>query len=139
MFRLIFRDKVTNLDCKRKAFLKDSSILSIGTSCTDFLSLLVPCEYPTAFAAGDGAIGDTNNLTNVRNAHCFQRLALGIADVVVGMALRHEKVAAPAFEFANAAARQAADPLALLVIDIVPVLCLLDIRYLLAKSSCSYC
>ena len=114
-------------------------LLSMGTSCTDFLSLLVPCEYPTAFAAGDGAVGDTNDLANVRDAHCLQRLPLGIADVIERITLRHEEVAAPAFEFTHAAARQATDTLALLVIDIVPVLRLFDIRNLLAKSSCSYC
>ena len=106
----------------------------MGTSCADFLSLFVPCEYPTAFAAGDGAVGDTNNLANVRYAHRFQRLAFGIADVIVGMALRHEEVAAPAFEFAHTTARQAANPLALLVIDVVPVLRFLDIRYLLSLT-----
>jgi len=114
-------------------------LLSMGTSCTDFLSLLVPCEYPTAFAAGDGAVGDTNDLANVRDAHCLQRLPLGIADVIERITLRHEEVTAPAFEFTHAAARQATDTLALLVIDIVPVLRLLDIRNLLAMSSCSYC
>ena len=103
----------------------------MSTSCTDFLSLLAPCEYPTAFAAGDGAVGDTNNLANVRDTHRFQRLAFGIADVVVRMALCHEEVAAPAFQFAHVTARQATDALALLVIDVVPVLRLLDIRYLL--------
>lgn len=114
-------------------------LLSMGTSCTDFLSLLVPCEYPTAFAAGDGAVGDTNDLANARDAHCLQRLPLGIADVIERITLRHEEVTAPAFEFTHAAARQATDTLALLVIDIVPVLRLLDIRNLLAMSSCSYC
>lgn len=114
-------------------------LLSMGTSCTDFLSLLVPCEYPTAFAAGDGAVGDTNDLANVRDAHCLQRLPLGIADVIERITLRHEEVTAPAFEFTHAAARQATDTLALLIIDIVPVLRLLDIRNLLAMSSCSYC
>ena len=72
---------------------------SLGTSCTDFLSLLVPCEYPTTFAAGDGTVGDTNNLPNVRNAHRFQRLTLGIADVIERMALRHEKDAALFYPF----------------------------------------
>ena len=71
----------------------------MGTSCTDFLSLLVPCEYPTTFAASDGTVGDTNNLPNVGDAHRFQCLALGIADVVVGRALRHEKVAALFYPF----------------------------------------
>ena len=71
----------------------------MGTSCTDFLSLLVPSKNPTAFAAGDGAVGYANNLANVGDAHCFQCLALGIADVVVGMALRHEKVAALFYPF----------------------------------------
>ena len=89
----------------------------MGTSCTDFLSLLVPCEYPTAFAAGDGVVGDTNNLTNVRNAHCFQRPALSIIDVIERMVLCHEKVAAPAFEFAHTTTRKSANTLALLVID----------------------
>ena len=105
--------------------------LSIGTSCGDFLPLLVPSDYPAAFAAGDGAAGDADDLTDIRDTHCFQRLALGIADVIEGMALRHEEVAAPALQFAHAAAREATDTLALLVIDVVPVLCLLDIRYLL--------
>ena len=106
----------------------------MGTSCTDFLSLFVPCEYPTAFATGDRAVGDTNDLTNVRNTHCFQRLSLGIADVVVGIAFRHEEVTAPAFEFAHATARESTDTLVLLIIDVVPVLRLLDIRYLLSLT-----
>ena len=111
----------------------------MGTSCTDLLPLLVPCEYPTAFAAGDGTVGDTDNLANSRNAQRFQRLALGIADEIERMTLRHEKVAAPAFQLPYATARQATDTLALLVIDVVPVLRFLDIRNLLAKPSCSYC
>ena len=111
----------------------------MGTSRTDFLSLLVPCEYPTAFAAGDGVAGDSDDIAYVRDTHRLQRFALGIADVIERITLRHEEVTAPAFEFTHAAARQATDTLALLVIDIVPVLRLFDIRYLLAKSSCSYC
>ena len=111
----------------------------MGTSCADFLSLLVPCEYPTAFAAGDGAVGDANDLANIRDVHRFHRLALGIADVIERMALRHEEVAAPPFQFTHAAAGQTANLLALLVIDVVPVLRLFDIRYLLAKSACGYC
>ena len=101
------------------------------TSCTDLLAFLVPCEYPTAFAAGDGIVGYANDLTNVRNVHCFQRLAFGFTDIIVGIALCHEKVAAPPFQFTHATAREPANPLALLVIDVVPVLRLLDIRYLL--------
>jgi len=122
-----------------KQFSSSGTCFSMGTSRTDFLSLLVPCEYPTAFAAGDGTVGDANDLANVRNAHCLQRLPLGIADVIERMTLRHEEVTAPPFQLSHAAAREAANPLALLIIDIVPVLRLFDIRYLLAKSSCSYC
>ena len=47
------------------------------------------------------------------------------------MTLRYEEVATPPFQFAHAAARETTDTLALLVVDIVPVLRLLDIRYLL--------
>ena len=82
-------------------------LLSMGTSCTDFLSLLVPRKDPAAFAAGDGTVGDANDLANVRDAHCLQRLPLGIADVIERITLRHEEVTAPAFEFTHAAARQA--------------------------------
>ena len=103
----------------------------MSTSCTDLLAFLVPSEYPTAFATGDGGVGYANDLANVRNAHRFQRLAFGIADVIVGIALCHEKVAAPPFQFAHTTAREPANPLALLVIDVVPVLRLLNIRYLL--------
>ena len=71
----------------------------MGTSCTDFLSLLVPSEYPTTFAAGDGTVGDANDFANVGDAHRFQRLTLGIADVIERMALRHEKVAALFYPF----------------------------------------
>ena len=71
----------------------------MGTSCTDFLSLLVPSKNPTAFAAGDGAVGYAYDLANIRNAHRFQRLPLSIADVIERMALRHEKVAALFYPF----------------------------------------
>ena len=77
----------------------------MSTSCTDFLSLFVPCEYPTAFAASDSAVRDANDLANVRNAHRLQRLAFGIADIIERMALCHKKVAAPASQFAHATAR----------------------------------
>lgn len=104
----------------------------MSTSCTDLLAFLVPSEYPTALAAGDGGVGYAYDLANVRNAHRFQRLPLSIADVIERMALRHEKVAAPPFQFTHATAREPANPLALLVIDVIPVLRLLNIRYLLA-------
>ena len=55
-------------------------------SCADFLSLFTPCEDPTAFTAGDGAVGDSDDLTNIRDVHRLQRPPLGIADVVVGIA-----------------------------------------------------
>ena len=71
----------------------------MSTSCTDLLAFLVPSEYPTAFAAGDGGVGYTYDLANVRNAHRFQRLPLSIADVIERMALRHEKVAALFYPF----------------------------------------
>ena len=64
-----------------------------------FFPSLFHSEYPTTFAAGDGTVGDANDLANVGDAHRFQCLALGIADVVVGMALRHEKVAALFYPF----------------------------------------
>ncbi len=76
------------------------------TSCTDLLAFLAPSKYPTAFTTGDGAIGDTNDLANVRNIHCFQRLAFGITDIIVGIALCHEKVAAPPFQFTHTTARE---------------------------------
>ena len=41
--------------------------------------------------------------------------------------LRHKKVTAPPLQFSNAAAREAAYLLAALVIDIIPVLCRLDV------------
>ena len=72
-------------------------------SCADFLSLFTPCEDPTAFTTGDGAVGDSDDLTYIRNVHRLQRPPFGIADVVVGIAFRHKEIAAPAFEFSHAA------------------------------------
>ena len=100
-------------------------------SCADFLPLFTPCEDPAALTAGDGAVGDGNDLSHVRDVHRLQRPSLGIAAVVVGIALRHEEVAAPAFELPHAASREPANPLALLVVDVIPVLRLFNIRYLL--------
>ena len=72
-------------------------------SCADFLPLFTPCEYPAAFTTGDGAVGDSDDLANIRDVHRLQRPPLGIADVVVGIAFRHEEIAAPAFDFSHAA------------------------------------
>ena len=103
----------------------------MSTSCTDVLAFLVPSEYPTALAAGDGAVGYSYDLANVRNTHRFFSVFRHIADVIERMALCHKEVTAPPFQFTHATAREPANPLALLVIDVVPVLRLLDIRYLL--------
>ena len=46
-------------------------LLSIRRTCTDFLSFLAPCEYPTASAAGDGTTSDTNYLAHGRHVHCL--------------------------------------------------------------------
>ena len=107
------------------------NFISMGTSCTDFLSLFVPCEDPAAFATGDGCVGDTDNLAYVRDVHGFQRLPFSIADDIERMALGHEEVGAPAHELTHTAARQSSNLLALLIIDVVPVLCLFNIRNLL--------
>ena len=72
-------------------------------SCADFLALFTPCEDPTAFTAGDGTVGDSDDLTYIRNVHRLQRPPFGIADVVVGIAFRHKEIAAPAFDFSHTA------------------------------------
>ena len=126
------------LKFKLKRYRSHSESL-IFSSCTNLFPLFVPCKDPAAFATGDGVAGDSDDIAYVRDTHRLQRFALGIADVIERMTLRHEEVTAPPFQLSHAAARQATDTLALLVIDIVPVLRLLDIRNLLAKSSCSYC
>ena len=103
----------------------------MGTSGTDFLSLLVPCEYPTAFAAGDGVVGDTNDLANVRNAHCFQCFSLCITDQIVRSPLGNKEVLSSSFDISDATSIERLDLLATLIIDIVPVLCSLNMRNLL--------
>ena len=77
--------------------------------------------------AGDGTVRHANNLANVGDIHRLQRLSLGVANVVVRIALRHEKVAPPPFQFTHTATRQTANLLPLLVIDVIPVFRLLDV------------
>ena len=99
--------------------------------CTNFLAFFAPSVNPASFAAGDGASGYADNLAHVGDIHGFQNLAFGVVDAVVGIVLCHEEVIAPTFEFPYTAAGESANLFAALVIDVVPVLCLLDIRYLL--------
>ena len=112
---------------------------STGAPCADLFPFFAPDVYPAAFAAGDGVARYADDLADIRDAHRLERLALGIADVVEGVALRHEEIRAPSHDLSQAAACEPANLLALVVVDVIPVFGLLDVRYLLSLCLRSHC
>ena len=66
-FLLISADK----DKKASSRKTQSNKNSMSASRADFLSLPAPSIDPTAFAAGDGIVGDADNLAHFRYVHCL--------------------------------------------------------------------
>lgn len=106
----------------------------VRRSCANLLAILVPDKDPTAFAAGDGIARYADDFADVRDIHGFQHFAFCIIDAIVRVILCHKEVVVPAFQIPHAAARKTANLLARLIINVVLVLCLLNIRDLLALS-----
>lgn len=101
----------------------------MGAPGAEFLAVLAPGVEPGAFAAGEGLVGDGEDLAHVLDVEGLEGAPLHVADVVVGVAAGDEVVAAPSLQLAGAAARESAQGAALLVVEIIPVLRGLDIGY----------
>ena len=96
-------------------------------TCVDFLTVLLPCVYPNTHATGEGITGNADNLADTANAEGLQTFAVGIVCDVEGLALFDDvERGTVALQLALAGA-DGPYFFAVLVVDVVPVLCCLDV------------
>ena len=94
--------------------------------CVDFLALFAPGVNPGTESAGERVARHRQHLSHGRCAQCLGLVALGIIDIIPWPTLHDEERRAEALQFADRG-REPLCLLTILVIDIIPRPCGLDI------------